>query len=520
MLISHSHGSEIEEETAFEAEVVLKPKANSRDLGQTENIIYEFSWKVADLEWIRPNQTTHRWNSFRWRWFSEGQKTVFVFVRIIVGTEYNSRNSSKRKQSQSGHTEYYARNHTQITVHGTEEKISASLEAYQNSSQDIDQFIAGTVNLAVIINSPNRYVNLSYDWYFGDGTQLLNSCQSQLSHNFTTVRSCTVKVVIYGFYGGKRCKGVAFKNLQFTANVKAYLVIDCLPGPKLPSDEEKIAINIPARFEVKFKDPFKAVTNVSIDWKFGDGSIKKGSNSCVIFHTYKKEKKYLVWVTVRVETRYYIATETYLISKNVFVKAPVSLKVRHKNVTKGKPVAFHISCNGSLPVSFRWCVSRHCSKIQGNDCSPSLEHNNSCYLIVNHTFHNSGNFCVSVGVMNGVSNTNTSLILQIPESLHSIKPAQKRSKNKAAKGAIIAIFVICLLIGVIVIIVVRKLYYRKREKIEKANFDFRDSDDISLSSLRLFERPSCFPWCGNRTSCGAECVPLCDHAAGRKLYTL
>lgn len=120
VLISHSHGSEIGEETAFEAEVVLKPKAHSRDLGQTENIIYEFSWKVTDLEWIRQNKTTHRWNSFRWRWFSEGQKTVFVFVRIIVGTEYNSRNSSKRKQSQSGHTEYYARNHTQITVYGTE----------------------------------------------------------------------------------------------------------------------------------------------------------------------------------------------------------------------------------------------------------------------------------------------------------------------------------------------------------------------------------------------------------------
>lgn len=519
MLISHSHGSEIGEETAFEAEVVLKPKAHSRDLGQTENIIYEFSWKVTDLEWIRQNKTTHRWNSFRWRWFSEGQKTVFVFVRIIVGTEYNSRNSSKRKQSQSGHTLYYARNHTQITVYGTEEKISASLEAYQNSSQDIDQFIAGTVNLAVIINSPNRYVNLSYDWYFGDGTRLLNSCQSQLSHNFTTVRSCTVKVVIYGFYGGKRCKGVAFKDLQFTANVKAYLVINCLPGPKLPSDEEKIAINIPARFEVKFKDPFKEVTSVSIDWDFGDGSRERNSSSYVIFHKYRKEREYHVWVTVRVKTRHHKAPKLPLISKNVFVKAPVSLKVRHKNVTKGKPVAFHISCNGSLPVSFRWCVSRLCSKIQGSDCSPSLEHNNSCYLIVNHTFRNSGNFCVSVGVMNGVSNTNTSLILQIPESLHSIKPAQKRSKDKAAKGAIIAIFVICLLIGVIVI-VVRKLYYRKREKIEKANFDFRDSDDISLSSLQLFEKPSCFPWCGNRTSCGAECVPLCDHAAGRKLYTL
>ena len=30
----------------------------------------------------------------------------------------------------------------------------------------------------------------------------------------------------------------------------------------------------------------------------------------------------------------------------ILFTAPVSLKVQHKNVTKGKPVAFDISCNG------------------------------------------------------------------------------------------------------------------------------------------------------------------------------
>lgn len=309
-------------------------------------------------------------------------------------------------------------------------------------------------------------------------------------------------------------------NLFCQANVTAHLVIVGLPGPKLPSDQEKVAINVPARFEVKFKDPFKAVTNVSTDWDFGDGSLVTERNSCLIFHTYQAEKEYHVWVTVRVETRYYKDTTKLLpISKYIFVKAPVSLKVRHNNITKDKPVAFHISCNGSLPVSFHWCVSRHCNELHQRNCSPTLEHNDSCYLIVNHTFHNSGNFCVSVGVRNDVSNTNTSLVLQIPDDAYPINSAKRRSKDKLATGAVIAISAMCLFLVVPIVLLVRRWNHSKRDKTEKANFDFRDSDDISFSSVQLFERP-CFPWCGNRTSINAEGVPLCDHAAGNKLYTL
>ena len=72
----------------------------------------------------------------------------------------------------------------------------------------------------------------------------------------------------------------------------------------------------------------------------------------------------------------------------------------------------------SLPVSFHWCVSKQCNLPPGDICSPTMEHKNSCSLIVNHTFHNSGNYCVNVGVMNDVSGTNTSLMVQIPGKLY------------------------------------------------------------------------------------------------------
>ena len=53
----------------------------------------------------------------------------------------------------------------------------------------------------------------------------------------------------------------------------------------------------------------------------------------------------------------------------------------------------------------------------GDICSPTMEHKNSCSLIVNHMFHDSGKYCVNVGVMNDVSGANTSLMVQIPGKL-------------------------------------------------------------------------------------------------------
>lgn len=120
MLISHSSEAKVGEETAFDAEVVLKPDAKSRYIKDNENIIYEFSWKVSSAEqWIKHNQTTHRWNSFRWRWSSDGQKTVYVYARILVGNAYGRRNSTEPRRFQSGFRSYRAMNHTQVSVSGS-----------------------------------------------------------------------------------------------------------------------------------------------------------------------------------------------------------------------------------------------------------------------------------------------------------------------------------------------------------------------------------------------------------------
>ncbi|PFX29017.1 Endonuclease V [Stylophora pistillata] len=321
------------------------------------------------------------------------------------------------------------------------EKIFASLEAYQNSSQNKNPFTAGTVNLAVRVHSPGIFHNLSYNWWFGDRTKLLNSCLSE-----------------------------ALRSTQQSHNP----------------------------------------IYISVGHKTGLETAVRLAHACC---------QYRIPEPIRQECDN-VTTPHYPISALLSVKwSLVGGEKQIKENFKLVAIKVVVVAYESLPVSFHWCVSRHCNELHQRNCSPTLEHNDSCYLIVNHTFHNSGNFCVSVGVRNDVSNTNTSLVLQIPDDAYPINSAKRRSKDKLATGAVIAISAMCLFKVVPIVLLVRRWNHSKRDKTEKANFDFRDSDDISFSSVQLFERP-CFPWCGNRTSINAEGVPLCDHAAGNKLYTL
>lgn len=46
-----------------------------------------------------------------------------------------------------------------------------------------------------------------------------------------------------------------------------------------------------------------------------------------------------------------------------------------------------------------------------------MEYRNSCSLILNLTFNDTGQYCVNIGVMNDVSGTNTSLMVQIPRGM-------------------------------------------------------------------------------------------------------
>ncbi|KAJ7378299.1 hypothetical protein OS493_023546 [Desmophyllum pertusum] len=146
-----------------------------------------------------------------------------------------------------------------------------------------------------------------------------------------------------------------------------------------------------------------------------------------------------------------------------------------------------------------------------------MAHRSSCSLIVNHTFRNYGKYCVNVGVMNDVSDTNTSLMVQIPGHL----PVPKHSTGEITARVLIPILVVCILLIFVAVIALRKWVYSRREKTEKADFDFRDEDATSLSSVDLYGKHSCFPRSGIWGSCTKqEYVPLRIQAADYKMYTL
>ena len=118
MLISNSGSTKLGEITEFGAKVLLnsKPETRTRRSASNENITYEFSWKVSSGPWIKHSKTTHRRDSFPWRWSSGGQKTVFVYVRILV---WSYRNFTDERRYHNGYSSYYTINSTDVTVTGS-----------------------------------------------------------------------------------------------------------------------------------------------------------------------------------------------------------------------------------------------------------------------------------------------------------------------------------------------------------------------------------------------------------------
>lgn len=103
--------------------------------------------------------------------------------------------------------------------------VIASLDAHQDSpvikngsNTYHETFIAGMVHLEVIIQKPRDLDldGIKFDWNFGDGSQLNHSQLQNVTHNFTTVKSCTINVYIYGWSLGRNYSGTASKTLKFT----------------------------------------------------------------------------------------------------------------------------------------------------------------------------------------------------------------------------------------------------------------------------------------------------------------
>lgn len=522
VLIGGVGTGKVGEITTFNAVVVTKPDART-SLNASERVNFEFSWKVSSRPWVilKHERTRRRWDNFQWRWTEAGDHMVFVYVRILDG---NGNDLARKQRPLTGYSSYFATNETKVTVRESdgEDEIIATLDAYQNPSLKGDQnkLYVGAVTLEVKIhNFPHQNLsNVTYDWNFGDGTNFTSSHLQKVIHNFTTVKSCTVVVNLFGWIQGKLYKGKANKTLQFKGDIHPHLVIKCSSGPKLPSNNQNaFPTDIPLEFEVNFKDPYNLITGVSTDWKFGDGSSVRRWPKRTISHTFHKEGKYSNWLTVRVNTKF-LGKKSFSVERHLCVKDPVYLKVRHRHLEhKDKTVRFNISCNGSLPVSFHWCVTKQCHLPPGEICSPMMEYRNSCSLIVNHRFNDAGQYCVNIGVMNDVSGTNTSLMVQIPGG--DIPVPKHNHRRTSLTGIIVALFVLCILLIVVAVIVARKWIYSKKKKTEKADFEFRDLDALSVSSVELYGKKTCFGRCGSIWSSrkAEESMPLFRDT---QLYTL
>ena len=99
-------------------------------------------------------------------------------------------------------------------------------------------------------------------------------------------------------------------------------------------------------------------------------------------------------------------------------------------------------------------------------------------------------------------------------------PVPKHNRRRTSlTGIIIALFVLCILLIVVAVIVARKWIYGKRKKTEKADFEFRDLDALSVSSVELYGRKACFGRCGSIWSSrkAEERMPLFRDT---QLYTL
>ena len=125
---------------------------------------------------------------------------------------------------------------TNLLINGflypTTDIIIATLDAYQNSTLETRQgndedksFNVGAVTLKLTIhNFPHQDLSgVLYDWNLGDGTQLLDSNLKQVTHNFTTVKSCKVVVNLHGQIQGKYYSGTASKTLKFTGMLASCL---------------------------------------------------------------------------------------------------------------------------------------------------------------------------------------------------------------------------------------------------------------------------------------------------------
>lgn len=471
---------------------------------------YEFCWIISRTHFgpkVTCRNTSRGQSTFKYGgWVSSGRKKVDVCVIYHNG---KSPQHGKHSHSAQGF-KCTLKNTTTILVTDT---INLDLHVWQDSQQtkeSIKSFFVGNVKMQASIHG-HIFVgqDVRYIWDFGDGTITKTDSPSP-THRYTEDKMYNLSVSAKSWARGELYNGSTSARMRFEAKLDPHLVAYGKPGPKLkplttPVDDAFYLAAGKVKFVVKYNDAYSLVRSVSTDWNIDGQYLFQKWPSNVFNFNISTLGQHIVWVTYRIRTE----QQEYSSSQNIvlYIKEPIlHLNVSHPATIPRQSLAvFKITCQGSGPISFCWLIAENCKLPQNSSCIPTLE-SSSCHTTVNHTFSNPGTYCLNVSVVNVVSSAITSLMIRVPEGKH--RPS-KHSGITAAEVLIPLLLSLFIIIGVVYL--VKNYIADRRITVEKADFDFRDADSRSVSSLDFNQKSwyHMFGACGHKKK--KQDILLLDH---------
>lgn len=376
-----------------------------------------------------------------------------------------------------------ARNETSIEL---TDVLTCHVHAYQDKKQQTKTFDLGKVSFYTNVHDPNDFLrNLTYAWKFRAETESENG--SSMSHVFTKEGLYSIHMHVTG----SDVNSVIHSGVcNTTVNIEARLHVKLFAwqkkkrsSPRLPSKVESFAPGI-IRFQADVDDPFHYFASATYTFLFNFGNKRVNLNSNKTSHVFKQLGTFTVTVLVKA----ILPRKTYFSSGQVrlCIDRPIhGLNVFGENDIKtGQVTPFRVKCHGSYPVSFCWYVTQsNCDLPDDFMCSPTLI-NDDCEISFNHTFKQSGKYCVNVSAVNTVGFANV---------LHYVDVIGKPKKSHGITTLVttLPILAICLLaISVFVAIKYSNGRLKKRKETEEAKFDFRISRLPTASTSSTMT----FPW--------------------------
>jgi len=144
--------------------------------------------------------------------------------------------------------------------------------------------VGSNVTFDASLSSPNGGTIVSYLWDFGDGSPLLNTTNSIITHIFNASRNYTVTLTVSDSEG---LTGAKFETIY----VAEFPIASFTYSPNNPYVGDTVTFNASQTY-----DPDGSI--VSYFWDFGDGSPLINTSNPVTTHIYNTDGNYTVTLTV------------------------------------------------------------------------------------------------------------------------------------------------------------------------------------------------------------------------------